>query len=195
MSKLYRLTQSEFLARTHDRERSQNTAQHGISGNPAQTLDTRSTAGISSEAISDAPETSGSSTHAPMARPEDGGVMEWAYLPYPVSVNLAWRMANGRMIINPKATAWKNETRSIMMALGKKPVSGSVSVHYRLHPRKNKDGSAAKTRLDIDNPAKLLLDALNGVAWFDDKQVSYLIAELAEPITGGALSVRIAAMP
>ena len=114
-------------------------------------------------------------------------------LSYPVGANRVWRNFNGRMVPNPKAEAWKRDTANVVRLAGIKLTTGPVSVHYKLHPKANKDGSASKVRLDIDAPAKALLDALNGVAWVDDKQVIRLVGEVAGPIAGGGLSVRIEA--
>ena len=112
-------------------------------------------------------------------------------LPYPVGSNRVWRQAGGKVIPNPKAVAWKYAAADSVRLAGVKLLSGDVEAHYRLHPKLNKDGSASKTRLDVDAPAKALLDALNGVAYLDDKQVVRLVGELSHPVDGGGLSVRV----
>lgn len=115
----------------------------------------------------------------------------WIVTPYPVGANRVWRNFNGRMVANPKAEAWKRVAADSARLAGVVMVSGAVHIHYRLHPKLNKDGSASKIRLDIDAPAKALLDALNGVAYMDDKQVVRLVGEVSHPVAGGALSVRV----
>lgn len=117
----------------------------------------------------------------------------WIVMSYPVGANRVWQQANGRVIPNPKAVAWKRAAADSVRLAGVKLLSGDVEVHYRLHPKLNKDGSASKTRLDVDAPAKALLDALNGVAYLDDKQVVRLVGEIGHPVAGGALSVRVTA--
>lgn len=44
-------------------------------------------------------------------------------------------------------------------------------------PRSVKEGKADTTKPDVDNVAKLVMDALTGVAWRDDKQVTRLCVE------------------
>lgn len=118
---------------------------------------------------------------------------EWILMPYPVGVNRVWRNFKGRMVANPAAESWKRTAANLARMSGLSLHSGPVSVHYKLHPKANQDGSSSKVRLDIDAPAKALLDALNGVAWNDDKQVIRLVGEVAGPLPGGGLSVRIEA--
>lgn len=108
---------------------------------------------------------------------------------YPVGGNRAWRQANGKVIPNPKAVAWKRQAAESASLAGIQIITGPVEIHCRLHPRLNKDGTPSKTRLDCDAPLKLLLDALNGVAYADDKQIIRIVAEIAHPVAGGALSV------
>jgi len=68
-----------------------------------------------------------------------------------------------------------------------------VSVEFKFHPKTTKTGDASKTRMDLDNVIKVVLDALQGVAYMDDKQVRKLTAEIADPVSGGGLSVRVTA--
>lgn len=114
-------------------------------------------------------------------------------LPYPVGSNRVWRQAGGKVIPNPKAVAWKRQAAESARLAGIQIITGPVEIHCRLHPRLNKDGTPSKTRLDCDAPLKLLLDALNGVAYADDKQIIRIVAEIAHPVAGGALSVRVTA--
>lgn len=115
-------------------------------------------------------------------------------LPYPVGANRVWRQAGGRVIPNSQAVAWKRTAAHLMQLAGVRVTDSAVSVHCILHPRANKDGSASKTRLDCDAPLKSLLDALNGVAYRDDKQVVRLVSEIGEPVQGGGLSVRVSVL-
>ena len=112
-------------------------------------------------------------------------------LPYPVGSNRLWRNARGRTIVSPEASAWKAETQLRALLAGVRPVSGPVSVSLVLHPRLTAKGRASKTRLDLDAPIKPLLDALNGVAYADDKQVTHITAALGEPLPCGGLSFTI----
>ncbi len=72
------------------------------------------------------------------------------------------------------------------------PSEGSVAVRLRLIPKANKDGSANKTVIDLDNALKVALDALQGIAYHNDRQVRRIGAEYAdEPVAGGGLAVEI----
>lgn len=113
-------------------------------------------------------------------------------LPYPPGTNRLWRNARGRMIPSSEALAWKREAAWRAQAAGVRPLSGPVAVELVLHPRLTAKGRASRTRLDLDAPIKPLLDALNGVAYADDKQVTQIRAALGEPIPDGGLSFSIA---
>ncbi len=54
-----------------------------------------------------------------------------------------------------------------------------VFARPRSHLRKSgvRPGAPVLPRCDLDNCAKAVLDALNGVAWVDDSQVSRLVVE------------------
>ena len=112
-------------------------------------------------------------------------------LPYPVGSNRLWRNAKGRMIVSDEAQDWKDEVRWRAQAAGVRPISGPVAVELVLHPKMTVKGQANKTRLDLDAPIKPLLDALQGVAYANDKQVTRIQADLGEPILNGGLSVSI----
>ena len=60
-----------------------------------------------------------------------------------------------------------------------------------LNPKKNKDGSESRVRIDLDNALKVVNDALNGIAYVDDRQIRRIVLEFGEPIVGGGLSVFI----
>lgn len=72
------------------------------------------------------------------------------------------------------------------------PSEGSVAVRLLLIPKANKDGSANKTVIDLDNALKVTLDALQGIAYHNDRQVRRIAADYAdEPKQGGGLAVEI----
>lgn len=178
MSKMLRLTESQLHARV--------SASHGSL--PADVVEFIEATGLSGEVDGIQAQTAGNRTDADMA-----GETSWIVTPYPIGTNRVWRNFNGRMVPNPKAEAWKRTAADSARLAGVSVATGDVQIHYRLHPKLNKDGSASKIRLDIDAPAKALLDALNGVAYLDDKQVIRLVGEVSHPVAGGALSVRITA--
>ena len=80
---------------------------------------------------------------------------------------------------SPKAAAYKELIRSIAMKTFSKPLSkANIEVridYFHIHRR----------RIDIDNAAKCILDALNGLAYHDDAQVRIQQANaywLVEPV-------------
>ena len=78
---------------------------------------------------------------------------------------------------------------------GRGPVNVVIdAVFVRPHYHKTKRGLKAAApelpRQDVDNVAKAVLDALNGVAWVDDTQVQRLVVEKSYG-TEGRTTVRI----
>ena len=93
----------------------------------------------------------------------------------------------------PDATAEAMERiRQAYIAAGgtKAPEGAEVSVHIttvRPLPKsrpKRIESEPDIYRPDVDNLSKLVLDALNGVAWDDDAQVTELVAGKAERVRG-----------
>jgi crossover junction endodeoxyribonuclease RusA len=112
-------------------------------------------------------------------------------LPYPPGANRLWRLAQGRQIVSKAAIAWKQEALWRARAAGVRPMAGAVAVDLVLHPRLTAKGRASATRLDVDAPIKITLDALQGVAYGNDKQVVQVSARIGMPQPGGGLSVTI----
>ena len=110
-------------------------------------------------------------------------------LPYPPSTNRLTRFGNGRAYLSPKARAWKQASAQIARMAGVEVSAMPMHVSIILQPKQNKDGSASKTRPDIDNILKAALDGLNGVAWIDDKQILKVTAQIGFPVPDGGLSV------
>lgn len=88
-------------------------------------------------------------------------------LPYPPSANNYWRTTrNGRTYVTHEARDYKATVAHVLA--GSKPLVDDVSVRINLY-RPAKRG-------DLDNCLKVLLDALKGFAFVDDKQVTHLEA-------------------
>lgn len=88
-------------------------------------------------------------------------------------------MTNGRRRYNdPKYTAFKNHLGLIATQAmeGREPMIGSVSVTVAVY--KPKPRPTSRNYGDIDNHLKSVLDALNGIAYVDDSQVTEAHAEL-----------------
>lgn len=82
----------------------------------------------------------------------------------------------------PKRTRdYRNRIKGAFMEAGGMRRSGPVSVHvcvFRELPRsrpKRVESEADTFKPDVDNIAKNVLDALNGIAWDDDSQVVELL--------------------
>lgn len=85
-----------------------------------------------------------------------------AQLDYPPSANRYWRTTRtGRVYVSPEAKAYK--AKVALRFAGRKPMHGPVRVMLNVF-RPKKQG-------DLDNVRKVLYDALEGFAYFDDKQI------------------------
>lgn len=126
-------------------------------------------------------------------------------LPYPISANRYWkiiRLGKGeksRSLNAPtsEAKAYKQDVAYAAMAAKVKPLEGRVFVSIKLYPERPLDWQKrARLRpddwddsvrcIDLDNCSKVLHDALNGVAWHDDKQIRRIELERMEPDAHGA---------
>lgn len=87
----------------------------------------------------------------------------------PPSANRYWRKVGSRVYKSAEATTYIQQTRWQLLAAGvSNPITGPVVVELHVY-RKHKRG-------DLDNYNKILLDALQGLAYHDDKQVIELHA-------------------
>jgi crossover junction endodeoxyribonuclease RusA len=87
-------------------------------------------------------------------------------LPYPPSANRYWRVFRGRVVKSDQARAYQRD--AAMVFRSSHPATGPVMVTMNVY-RPAKRG-------DLDNSIKVLLDALKGVAFIDDKQVKRIVA-------------------
>ena len=100
-------------------------------------------------------------------------------LPYPISTNRYWRTFRGMTVVSEEAKAYKKQVAQIAQLSGCIKHNGNVSIDITLYPKRNKDGSANAKVIDLDNCLKVVLDALQGVAYDNDKQVVALTAKYA----------------
>lgn len=110
-------------------------------------------------------------------------------LAYPPSTNRLCRSGNGRHYTPVDVLEWKRIAGYTARARGATAIDGPVALGLVLHPKSRKDGQASSIRIDLDNALKATMDALNGIAWQDDRQIVRIIAEVGEPVPGGGLSV------
>lgn len=116
-------------------------------------------------------------------------------LPYPISANKYWRTrVVGKVAmtyVSPEAQAFKQQAALLAKCAGVKVKDCAMQISLTLHPKLTKAGESSKVCLDIDNCIKVMLDAFNGVAWVDDKQVRRLVAQYGEPIKDGGMTVTV----
>ncbi len=109
------------------------------------------------------------------------------WLPEPPSANRYWRIGNGHAYLSAEAKAYKAHLAAIAHAVTKgriafpsgKPIAVTL-VWYR-----------SARRGDLDNRAKVALDALNGIVWDDDAQVVELHLYRQDRPKDGALHLTV----
>jgi crossover junction endodeoxyribonuclease RusA len=127
-------------------------------------------------------------------------------LPYPISANRYWRAvrlgkgptARMAMVPTTEAKAYRDHVGHLAKAAGLKiPLDGRVTLLVRLYPDRPQDWAKRAQRdpdgwddtvrcMDLGNCEKVLSDALNGIAWLDDKQLRRIVLERCEPDDRGA---------
>ena len=123
-------------------------------------------------------------------------------LPYPLSANKYWRpvhVGNHISIVPTKeAQAFREKVGWMCKAAGiRAPLLGRISVHLQLYPHRPLDWKKRMRDhgatwddsvmcIDLTNAEKVLLDALNGLAFEDDKRIFRYSAERMEPDEKGA---------
>lgn len=111
-------------------------------------------------------------------------------LPYPPSANLYWRVWRGRAVKSTEARQYQVTARRLAASqLGSqralKRFSGPVAVAIEVY-RPAKRG-------DLDNALKVMLDALKGVAFDDDKQICRICANLHDDKANPRIEVEVTA--
>lgn len=91
-------------------------------------------------------------------------------LPYPISANRYWRNWQGRMVKSDEARKYQTGAGWCAKAAGAELIDGDVGIELRLF--------RPQRRGDLDNRIKVLLDALQGIAYDDDGQIVELHAFL-----------------
>lgn len=89
-------------------------------------------------------------------------------LPYPPSANRYWKIGNNRVYVSDEARSYKQDVCFRLIANRLTTATGDVALTVRLF-RPQKSG-------DLDNRLKVLLDAMQGVVYETDKQVTEIHA-------------------
>lgn len=133
-------------------------------------------------------------------------------LPYPISSNRYWRPVklgtHITIVPTKEAKLYKATVASTARAMGiTTPIEGRYKMEIWLYPNRPQDWkkrmrdcgdawSDSVLCLDLGNCEKVLSDALNGVAFIDDKWARQIIMMRMEPDEHGArVTVRITAIP
>lgn len=123
-------------------------------------------------------------------------------LSYPPSANRYYRSFRGRMVRSAAANAYRREVQQASEQIGMTLHHGPVKVSLELlpptpkdwHKRVKKDGALAVLsvrRIDLDNALKVVLDALQGIAYENDRQITNLFVGLGTVTTDGGVEVTI----
>jgi len=129
-------------------------------------------------------------------------------LPYPISANRYWgervvpagkgRPAFVNRYVTPDARAYRETVAKMALAAGvREPIHGRVRVRIELYPHRPLDWQTRQRKLgeawddsvqciDLDNARKVLLDALNGIAFDDDSRIWSDGGDRMEPDAQGA---------
>ena len=87
----------------------------------------------------------------------------------PPSANRYWRMGNNRLYVSDAALDYKSDV--VKLARQQRfghPIEGDVAIALHVY-RQRKAG-------DLDNYLKVLIDALKGIAYADDRQITHIHA-------------------
>lgn len=117
----------------------------------------------------------------------EGVKMMMLELPYPPSANCYLRHFRGRVVRSAKANAYRKIVNEIAQDVD--TTESPVAIEIALLPKMTLAGVASAVCLDLDNCIKVVLDALQGIAYFNDKQVRHIIAYYGEPVKDGGLRV------
>ncbi len=131
-------------------------------------------------------------------------------LPYPVSANRYWRSFVPRggkravTVVSDEAKEYRTAVGLLAKTQGMRiPLDGRVELTLRLYPARPQDWAKRAQRnpdtwdddvrcIDLGNAEKVLCDALNGIAWIDDKQLRRISLERCEPDGEARVEVTIA---
>jgi crossover junction endodeoxyribonuclease RusA len=131
-------------------------------------------------------------------------------LPYPVSANRYWRSFVPRgssravTVVSDEAKDYRRTVALLAKQQGMRlPLDGRVELTLRLYPARPQDWAKRAQRdpdhwdddvrcIDLGNAEKVLSDALNGIAWIDDKQLRRIVSERCEPDGEARVEVTIA---
>jgi crossover junction endodeoxyribonuclease RusA len=104
-------------------------------------------------------------------------------LPEPPSANRYWRTFRGRAVKSAEARAYRQLVAVLATTHRLEPLRGDLDVTLTWYRQAR--------RGDLDNRAKAILDALNGLAWGDDRQIRRLLLERVDGEPPARVVVRV----
>lgn len=110
-------------------------------------------------------------------------------LPEPPSSNRYWRHAKGRTYVSAEALAYRQEVAAQWLqrpAKMRRKMTGAVRIDIRWY-RSQKRG-------DLDNRIKQVLDALQGLAYDDDKHITEIHAYRLDDAEAPRMTVTLTAL-
>ena len=117
-------------------------------------------------------------------------------LPYPPSANRYLRHTARGTYRTAEADGYRESVRAIASSHpGIYPIKEMARLSAVLHPRMTRRGAACKTRLDLDNCIKVVVDALQGVCYLNDRQLNHISTSIGAPKMGGGLTVAVVENP
>ena len=112
-------------------------------------------------------------------------------LPYPISANTYWRKTNrGIVYLSPAGQKYKDIVIK-NYKFANKPSDALLAMEIIIHPVLTKKGLPSKKLIDIDNGNKCILDSMIGIFYIDDKQIKDLHIKYGEPVSKGAVTIKI----
>jgi len=112
-------------------------------------------------------------------------------LPYPPSINHYWRHFRGHVVISQEGQAYRRHVCALLAGGGPRrpPAGGRIALAMDAFP-------PDRRKRDLDNLQKPVLDALEHAGMYeDDSQIDLLLTRRRNPVPGGNLNVRVAALP
>ena len=115
-------------------------------------------------------------------------------LPYPPSANRYLRHTSRGTYRTKAANEYRSQAGWLAKAAGARPISGPVALNVTLHPKLTAKGNASAVVLDLSNCIKVAEDALQGVAYQNDKQVKQMVLSYGKAIQNGGLTLEVVAL-
>jgi crossover junction endodeoxyribonuclease RusA len=108
-------------------------------------------------------------------------------LPYCISANRYWRNFRGITVLSSEARKYKEDVKTKYNYLT--PIEGDYMMILIVHPKLTKKGIASKVYVDLSNALKVTEDALQEVAFTNDRNAKKIILDWGLPKPNGGLTV------